>query len=335
MTRYNKGTSISAIAPLLALAALRVCRRWNQTGQKYAGSPDIARSFLTEHNILLWILITATYASTSFSLARTGFPSLARPQASALAFAVFVLAMNFKIAFTLADAPELLRGINPLNLSMLSRYSGNLDLVSNARILFASLGGCLAYTLLTSLIAPSPTPIYHKGTILLPISAEYILTPTSNPFDNHLSPHPPPLHPNPHHLHSALLPLHPAPNNATNPPLPNNFSRPPLPSSAFLARAKRSNLLYRFITSLQRSNYILTRTRRPTHFHLKLLRANIHYASPHSSLQTIHKPSTYSFISCSNSQILFFTNFNNTHRPHTAKLHKNTREESSQNHKSD
>lgn len=162
--RYKRGKSMNALSAIVALAALRICRRWNQTGQKFAGEPDIARTFLTENTMLLWILVTATYALTAIMLARDGFPSLHRFQASAFALALFLLAMNFKIAFTIEDAPELMKGVDPLSLSMLSKYSGHLDLTSSARIVFVAIGGSIIYTLLALLIGPPPTALFYKGT---------------------------------------------------------------------------------------------------------------------------------------------------------------------------
>lgn len=42
----------------------RILRRWNQTGQKFAAEPDIARTFFSAHQDTLWFLVILTYANT-------------------------------------------------------------------------------------------------------------------------------------------------------------------------------------------------------------------------------------------------------------------------------
>src|SRR5690242_14959262 len=60
----SKQATVSLFHPtLLALIAHRVIRRWNQTGQKFAGADDIVTSGIFHGNssILLWMLVGATY----------------------------------------------------------------------------------------------------------------------------------------------------------------------------------------------------------------------------------------------------------------------------------
>jgi ethanolaminephosphotransferase len=60
--------------------AQRVLRRWNQTGQKFAAEPDIARTFFPAHPAIFWGLFMITYADAGYHLLRS-LPSAAVLQA--------------------------------------------------------------------------------------------------------------------------------------------------------------------------------------------------------------------------------------------------------------
>ncbi|GCB28045.1 GPI ethanolamine phosphate transferase 2 [Aspergillus awamori] len=75
----------SKYGALALLLSHRVLRRWNQTGQKFATEPDIARTFFTSHRPILWFLVISTYAMTLVSSA-------------------FFL----KLSYVASDSPELL-----------------------------------------------------------------------------------------------------------------------------------------------------------------------------------------------------------------------------------
>jgi ethanolaminephosphotransferase len=134
-------SSSITIRTLLLLAALRITRRWNQTGQKFAGESDIARTILSSHTELLWSLIGATYLWNTYSLATTGFPRLSRQPAIALSAVLLILALSFKTAFTNEDAPELM-GVWA---KFVVDSTAGWDLVSRARTVFHSVGICLAF----------------------------------------------------------------------------------------------------------------------------------------------------------------------------------------------
>ncbi|KAL7771790.1 hypothetical protein CFE70_001740 [Pyrenophora teres f. teres 0-1] len=131
---------------IMVLAIHRVIRRWNQTGQKYAGADDIVNSgvFHGSYSIILWVLIGATYMDITIRLARHVARSIAtfdtekKPRNVELestdqnrmfgTIAVLPLcgtAFIFKLAFTLKDAPELTSGVST---ALISRVDG-LDLV--------------------------------------------------------------------------------------------------------------------------------------------------------------------------------------------------------------
>ncbi|KNG45144.1 gpi ethanolamine phosphate transferase 2 [Stemphylium lycopersici] len=147
---------------IMALAIHRVVRRWNQTGQKYAGADDIVNSgiFHGRNSIILWALIGATYMDITIRLARHVARSIATFDAEQKArknveihstdqnrmfgtIAVIPLcgtAVIFKLAFTAKDAPELTSG---LSTSLMAKVE-TLELVGLARMVFGGLllSGC-------------------------------------------------------------------------------------------------------------------------------------------------------------------------------------------------
>lgn len=143
LSRYAQSSALLNLGAFGLLGALRVIRRWNQTGQKFAGEPDIARGFLSAHTEFLWGLIAATYIWNAQSLGTLGFPRLPRRTAIVLAFVLMVLAVTFKLAFTNEDAPELISGWAMTIL----RLSAGWDLLTRARIAFQSIAICLAFAI--------------------------------------------------------------------------------------------------------------------------------------------------------------------------------------------
>lgn len=125
------------------LVLLRIVRAWNQTGQKHAGEPDIARTFLPAHNILLWLLVLVTYLDVIQRLSRRAVPWASRHLATAASLALGIAALGFKVAFTKADAPELLEGLGYLCVRPFEQAS----LVAQARAIFT---GIAIMTVLTS-----------------------------------------------------------------------------------------------------------------------------------------------------------------------------------------
>ncbi|OQD86343.1 hypothetical protein PENANT_c008G03475 [Penicillium antarcticum] len=85
----------------------RLLRRWNQTGQKFAAEPDIARTFFPRNPDIFWGLLILTYADAGVHLLRN-IPVSGLPQLSALLLAV--LAFTFKLHFVASESPELLDG---------------------------------------------------------------------------------------------------------------------------------------------------------------------------------------------------------------------------------
>ncbi|KAF7185350.1 GPI ethanolamine phosphate transferase 2 [Pseudocercospora fuligena] len=157
-----------AVFTLLAIHRLSV--RWNQTGQKHAGAPDIVHTFFTEHHVLMWMLILATYVYNGWSLATRALAGLVAPEIAAVFSAALVLpAVVFKLTFTQADAPEL---VQDLALGI-RNFVQSLDLVLQARIVFS---GLAVTTILVSALSVMSARQSQKGAVkwvgVLPSLAE-------------------------------------------------------------------------------------------------------------------------------------------------------------------
>jgi ethanolaminephosphotransferase len=141
---------------LLVLAIHRVVRRWNQTGQKFAGADDIVTSgiFHGNNSILLWVLVGATYldvtnrvskhiARSVVSLSNPLYRRQLDPQpldhhrvvGTLVTLPLCVTAFIFKLAFTAKDAPELTYSITPSLMAWIESF----DLVGLARFVFGGL----------------------------------------------------------------------------------------------------------------------------------------------------------------------------------------------------
>lgn len=139
---YHRTSSLFALSTLSILAALRIARRWNQTGQKFAGDPDIARTFLSSHNLLLWDAVGATYMWNMRCLATSGFSRLPKSLRQIFVPGLIIAAVTFKLAFTNEDAPELIDGLA----RTIVELTAGIPLVVRARAVFFGLVLATAYT---------------------------------------------------------------------------------------------------------------------------------------------------------------------------------------------
>lgn len=127
---------------MAALAALRVLRSWNQTGQKFAGEPDTVKTFLIPNPELLWAFITLAYVVVTFQTLQS-LSSLPFILATSLIPALFLATFTFKLAFTAEDAPELVVGFA---YNLLDIFQGP-TLILRARIIFELLAILFVYAI--------------------------------------------------------------------------------------------------------------------------------------------------------------------------------------------
>ncbi|KAF7522698.1 hypothetical protein PCG10_007212 [Penicillium crustosum] len=112
----------------------RLLRRWNQTGQKFAAEPDIARTFFTRHPEIFWGLLILTYVDAGRHLLRS-IPITGILKLGALAPAL--LAFTFKLHFVTSESPELLDGT--FISQIMTEWPYSLSLVLHARLVFYGL----------------------------------------------------------------------------------------------------------------------------------------------------------------------------------------------------
>lgn len=121
----------------------RILRRWNQTGQKFAAEPDIARTFFSSHQDTLWFLVILTYANTCKNLLVSSPSSLVWRLVSLFAtLAAFI----FKLTFVASDSPEFL---SESFLGPLAKTVGHVSLVLQARIVFCGAVLMVLYAMVT------------------------------------------------------------------------------------------------------------------------------------------------------------------------------------------
>lgn len=114
----------------------RLVRAWNQTGQKYAGGPDLVTTFLQPNPVVLWALIVFTYFLVSLRLGQRlsrGIPQDFKLLAMSATAGVVVPGFMFKLSFTARDAPEIVASVvGPNGMSILE----SLPLIALARAVF-------------------------------------------------------------------------------------------------------------------------------------------------------------------------------------------------------
>jgi ethanolaminephosphotransferase len=148
--RQWRNRGLLALITVNVLITMRLARRWNQTGQKFAGEPDIGRTFLFEHRIFFWAILCITYLWNLQSLASTGFPRFPQLVAGGIATALATAGVTFKLAFTYADSPELMMG----TVKAMANNDVGLSLVVRARIIFIGILIAVQYTIVSGFSLP-------------------------------------------------------------------------------------------------------------------------------------------------------------------------------------
>lgn len=151
------------ISTSVLLLILRIIRSWNQTGQKHAGEPDIARSILPAHTSLLWALVLVTYLTIARRLLLCKPPPIPQKLHSAFSLTLCMVALRFKASFTSADAPELLIGLPRRFLILIDESS----LVDQARAVFLGIGIVIIIAISTHIVQRASLVKHNEGKIKL------------------------------------------------------------------------------------------------------------------------------------------------------------------------
>lgn len=133
-----------------ALLCLRVLRNWNQTGQKFAGEPDIVTIMLLPHPSLMWVMVLSTYALVAWQLYQE-LKDVTPVISGSLITGLVTSAVSFKLAFTREDAPELMTGFAG---RLANAFSGP-TLLELARAVFMGLGLAAIYPIYLLLRRPA------------------------------------------------------------------------------------------------------------------------------------------------------------------------------------
>ena len=137
--RFNLSSWWSACS--VACILFGVMRRWNQTGQKYAGEADLNNQIMIQNPTLLWSIIAVTYFLVPWRLRRR-VSKLGGKHLGLLPAAVTLSAFLFKVAFTSAEAPELLDKV--IIMKPFVTFATQFSLLKLARLVFLGLANTTA-----------------------------------------------------------------------------------------------------------------------------------------------------------------------------------------------
>ncbi|KAK4548447.1 hypothetical protein LTR36_009357 [Oleoguttula mirabilis] len=125
-----------AVAGVTIVAVQRIAVRWNQTGQKHTGEPDIVHNVFPDYYVFMWAFVLMTYGYECYMLARCTFVDLMPPEIAVIASVVLTVpAVIFKLNFTQADAPELVQGLA----YKIREWTASFSLLAQAQLVFAVL----------------------------------------------------------------------------------------------------------------------------------------------------------------------------------------------------
>lgn len=122
------------MSAIMTLAAVRLIRGWNQTGQKFAGDPDIVKLILFKNPQLLWLMVGVMYIVVSFHIIQH-LDRIPIVVVTGITSVLVSSAFAFKLAFTAEDAPELVTGLA----KMLHDHFDGQTLLIRARVVFGVL----------------------------------------------------------------------------------------------------------------------------------------------------------------------------------------------------
>jgi ethanolaminephosphotransferase len=161
----------------------RITQRWNQTGQKFAGAPDIVHDVMMPYPLALWVLITVTYLIVLYRIGNQVSYHLKAgvTLGTACALMLCIPAFAFKLGFTARDAPELLSWLGPSAISSLEQ----LPLIGSARLIFLTIGSEVVWAVCSRFSWSMEERIKKKGK---PRQRKYIIQTLMKPRLNNNHP---------------------------------------------------------------------------------------------------------------------------------------------------
>lgn len=141
--RFKNGTNW-----VICLILVRIIRSWNQTGQKYAGAPDIAKYLeLEENSTILWSLIGIYYGSLLERVWKNSFSNVNRMAGFVFSFMTVVSSLAFKMNMAYHSGEAVPKIVEKFLIPMDQQHPEKL--ISLARMSFLSVGVSMLYQLLS------------------------------------------------------------------------------------------------------------------------------------------------------------------------------------------
>ncbi|CBF70850.1 mannose-ethanolamine phosphotransferase LAS21 [Aspergillus nidulans FGSC A4] len=158
LQKAPQGATYLLPAAILAISH-RFMRRWNQTGQKFAAEPDIARIYLPSHRINLWLLIVVTYADVCLHL----MDNLSSLIWRLLCLAVTAMCFTFKLVFAASESPELL---NETTIQTVATFMDGITLVLYARVAMGGIAVLFMLIFMRNGKLPIKQGLFHEALTL-------------------------------------------------------------------------------------------------------------------------------------------------------------------------
>ncbi|KAL4899274.1 hypothetical protein BDW74DRAFT_163805 [Aspergillus multicolor] len=159
---YSAAYLFHTVGVVILAISHRIVRRWNQTGQKFAAEPDLARMYFPSHQSSLWFLVGLTYGVVCLNWINNLTPSFIW---RLLCVAVTTMCFMFKLVFVASESPELL---NETPIRGVAVLLDGMPLVFYARV---AMGG-IALLLLTSRSVAKSGHFAHRRASLSTVNFE-------------------------------------------------------------------------------------------------------------------------------------------------------------------
>ncbi|KAL3469390.1 alkaline-phosphatase-like protein [Aspergillus californicus] len=146
---------LTTVGAIILAISHRILRRWNQTGQKLAAEPDIARTYFPIHQGILWALVALSYADIYLHLIGN-IPS--SPISRLACLVITIMTFMFKLVFTASESPELI-GESPIR--HLATILSGVSIVLYARLVMLT----IAMLSLSSVFFTKSGRTFSKNTV--------------------------------------------------------------------------------------------------------------------------------------------------------------------------